>query len=131
MHRSVLICLMLTLTIGCASTRPEQVNGMDLNQQLTAYINDYYDQVVGLCIEMQGKANARQSQVACAIRGRTMHVSFPNKTYHQEHIEDVAQLYNHWCAAYGSKTGVPGAWVAHFRQENVRDGRVCQRRKNP
>jgi hypothetical protein len=129
MRRFAFILLMLTFTFGCATKqRPEQVNGMNLDQQLNTYIDDYYAQVVGLCIEIQGKANARKSVVGCAVRERTMHVSFPSKAYHQEHLEDIAQLYNHWCAAYGSKTGTPGAWMIHFRQEEIRVGRTCQRR---
>jgi len=122
------LCLLL-LALGCASTRPEQVNGMDLNQQLNAYIDEYYDQVVDMCVDLQGKANSRQSLVGCAIRDNTMHVSFPTRAFHQQHVEEVARMYNHWCAAYGSKTGKTGAWVRHFRQEKQVESRFCTRRK--
>lgn len=126
--RYVPVILMLLLLVGCATTRPETVNGQDLEQQLNTYIDDYYDQVVGLCIELHGKANAGQSPVTCGVRGRAMHVSFPSKAYHDDHVKEIGQLYNHWCAAYGSKTGTPAMWVRHFRREKMVQSMACRRR---
>jgi len=132
--RYVPVILMLLMLVGCATTsRPEMVDGKTLEQQLDAYIDDYYNQVAGLCTELHGKAVARQSKVDCAISGTQMHVSFPSKAYHDNprRLDDIAQLYQHWCAASGSKFGKPGTWVRYFRKEKVTQSMTCRSNQVP
>ena len=54
MNRIVVI-LLLALSVGCATTRSETVNGRSLDQQLDYYIDEFYDQVVDQCFEIHGK----------------------------------------------------------------------------
>ena len=121
------VLLLVLLSVGCATTRPEMVDGKTLEQQLEAYIDDYYNQVVDLCIEMHGKAQMGQSPVDCAVRHTSMHLSFPDKPYHDDprRFDDIGQLYQHWCAAAGSKFGQRGVWVRHFRRERVTQHIPC------
>lgn len=122
------VVLLLLLSLGCATTRPEMVDGMGLGEQLNAYIDDYYNQVAGLCIELHGKAQAGQSPVDCAIRDTQMHLSFPSRSYHDDprFAEDIGRLHQHWCAAAGSKFGRQGIWVRHFRREKVVQSIPCR-----
>lgn len=126
MNRIALI-LLVALTVGCATTRPEEVDGMGLEQQLNAYIDEYYDEVVDLCIEMHGKASLGQTGIDCAVRGNAMHVSFPSILVHNQDAiyESTRQLEANWCSAAQSKTGKVAHWVRHFRRDGKTMSRPC------
>jgi len=122
-----LICTVVAC-MGCASIgREEIVNGMDLEQQMEAYIDGYVDQVLDLCIEMHGMAGSGESPVDCAfsVDLSAMHLSLPSIAYHNEHYQQIAELEHHWCAAAQAKTGGNVSWVRHFRREQKLMSRPC------
>lgn len=126
MKRIVLV-LSLMVSLGCISTRPELVDGQTLDQQLEAYIDDYVDQVLNLCVELHGKAQSGRSPVDCSFVGdlSAMHLSFPNIVYHNTHLVEVTQFREHWCAASQSKTGQKSVWVMHFRANQIVRHETC------
>lgn len=127
MYRIILF-FALVLVVGCMTPqRQEVVDEMDLEAQLDAYIDDYYNQVADLCIELHAKRVARDSVVDCTIRDHDLGISFPSKVYHDKHYEEIGDMYKHWCSAYGSKFGEPGFWVRYFRKENIVQRLSCKR----
>jgi len=131
MKRFALVIAIASL-VGCASTgRQEIVNGMNLEQQMEAYIDDYVDQVLDLCIELHGKAGSGESPVDCAYKGdlTSMHLSFPSIPYHNEHFDQIAEMEHHWCASAQAKTGNTVRWVRHFRREGRIVSRPCHKGK--
>ncbi|KKL53377.1 hypothetical protein LCGC14_2276070 [marine sediment metagenome] len=113
---------------GCVSTgRPEVVGGMNLEQQMEAYIDDYLDQVLDKCIQLHGMAGSGESPVDCAFQGdlSAMHLSLPSIAYHNDHFEQIMLLEHHWCASAQTKTGKPARWVRHFRREKRIVSRPC------
>lgn len=130
MQRIALLILIASF-IGCAhGSRPEEVDGMDLEQQMEVYIDSYVNDVLDLCIEMHGKAQAGQSTVDCAFSGdlKAMHLSFPSIVWHNEHYyPHIARLEHHWCAAAQAKTGEQAHWVRHFRREKRIAPRPCHK----
>jgi hypothetical protein len=131
--RYIPILLTLFLALGCASRQPDLLDDASLEEQLQAYIDDYYDQVVGTCVELHGKAQAGESVVDCGTRGREMHVSFPSKEYHDDerYFTSIGNLYQNWCAAAGAKLGQQGVWVRRFRREGVVQLMHCRNQKPP
>jgi hypothetical protein len=130
MKCSALIITIVSISLmGCASLggRPEEVNGLDLNQQLENMIDDYVKQVLDQCIEIHGKYNAGETSVNCAYWGdlSAMHLSLPDVAYHNRHYQSISQLRHNWCAAAQSKTGKPARWVRHFREENQKIDHSC------
>jgi hypothetical protein len=129
MKRIALIIAIVSL-MGCASTgRQEIVDGMTLPQQMDAYIDDYVDQVLDLCVEMHGKAGTGESPVDCAFQGdlSSMHLSFPSIPYHNDHYTAIVRMEHHWCAAAQAKTGHSVRWVRHFRREQKLLSRPCHK----
>ncbi len=129
--KHVTLILLVALTTGCATTsttsRPEVVNGMPLKEQLQAYIDEYYDQTVDVCIAIHGSAQMGKSRVDCAVAGNTMFLNFPNIPFHnRDDIYRKAQeLEYNWCASAQSKTGKTAKWVRFFRAEQERLERAC------
>jgi hypothetical protein len=122
-----LVCTIVAC-MGCASTgREEIVNGMNLEQQMEAYIDDYVDQVLDLCIEMHGMAGSGESPVDCgfSVDLSAMHLSFPSIAYHNDHYGNIAEMEHHWCAAAQAKVGHSVRWVRHFRREQKLMSRPC------
>jgi hypothetical protein len=121
------ILMLLMLSVGCATSRPEVVNGLTLPEQLNAYIDDYYDQTVDVCIEIHGNAQLGKSKVDCSIAGNAMLVSFPSVEFHnRDDIYRKAQeLEYNWCASAQSKTGERATWVRYFRAERRKMQRPC------
>ncbi len=114
--------------VGCANTgRPEVVGGMNLEQQMEAYIDDYLDQVLNQCIELHGMAGSGESPVDCAFQSdlSAMHLSLPSIAYHNDHYQQIMTLEHHWCASAQSKTGSAARWVRHFRREKRIVSRPC------
>ena len=127
MKRSAFIILVIATLVGCATSREEIVADRTLEQQLEAYIDEYLEQSLDLCIEMHGQAMAGESPVDCAFRGdlSSMHLSLPSVGYHNNHLADINRLEYHWCAAAMSKTGQRVIWSRHFRKENSVMSRPC------
>ena len=127
MNRVSLVCLLFLFTIGCATTRDEVVNGQNLDQQLNAYIDDYYNQVVDQCFAIHGKASLGLSSIDCGVRGSEMHLSFPTIEYHNADKIYLSsrRMEANWCSAAQSKTGKRARWARHFRKENRMMSRPC------
>ena len=124
------VLLLVALSFGCATTsvtRPEIVNGMDLEEQLQAYIDQYYDDTVGVCVRIHGNAQAGRSKVDCAVAGNAMFLNFPSEGFHNRDdvYDKVQEIEYNWCAAAQSKTGRPARWVRFFRREQSRLDRLC------
>ena len=126
MNRIVVI-LLLALSVGCATTRSETVNGRSLDQQLDYYIDEFYDQVVDQCFEIHGKAVSGQSGIDCSVRGNAMHLSFPSIPIHNLDAvyEGTRSMEANWCSAAQSKTGKVAHWVLHFRKERRAMSKPC------
>lgn len=129
MKRITLALLLVLLTAGCATTRPEMVDGQSLSQQLEAYIDDYLDQVLDQCIEIHGKAQAGETPVDCAFdpNYRRLHLSFPNQRFLTAHLQDINRLASHWCAASQSKTGKSSEVISTLRREHRSWNTQCRR----
>ncbi len=129
MRRLALIIAIASL-MGCASTgHQETVNGMSLEQQMEAYIENYVEQVLDQCVQLHGMAGSGESPVDCAFQGdlSAMHLSLPSIAYHNEHFEQIMLLEHHWCASAQTKTGKSARWVLHFRREKRLVSRPCYR----
>jgi hypothetical protein len=133
MKRLALV-IAIALLVGCAHDRGRQeiVNGMNLEQQMEAYIDDYVEQVLDLCVEMHGMAGSGESPVDCAFSAdlSAMHLSFPSIAYHNEHYQQIAEMEYHWCAAAQAKSGNSVRWVRHFRREQKLLSRPCYKGEN-
>ena len=105
-HLSVILTLLLT--VGCASrgTRTELVDGMDLEEQLELYVDDYLEQVLLMCKDAHDQYQQSQGVVDCgwAIKLEAMYVSVPNASFQDRWIENLAEWKQHWCASASSKT---------------------------
>ncbi len=120
--------IIIVACMGCASVgRPEVVDGMDLEQQMEAYIDDYVDQVLNQCIRLHGMAGSGESPVDCAYKGdlSSMHLSLPSIAYHDKHLGRITLLEHHWCASAQTKTGNTVRWVRYFRREKRLASRPC------
>ncbi len=123
----IAVILLLALSVGCATSRPEVVDGQSLDQQLNAYIDEFYDEVVDQCFEIHGKRSLGRSNIDCAVRGSEMHLSFPTIEYHNSEkiYMNTRRLEANWCSAAQSKTGKTATWVRHFRKEKRVMSRPC------
>jgi len=103
------------------------VDGHTLDQQLNAYINEYYDDVVSQCIEIHGKANLGKSGIDCAVGGNNMHLSFPSIEVHNREaiLQGTLRMEANWCSAAQSKTGKAAHWTLHFRKEKKVHSKPC------
>jgi len=121
------ILIVALLALGCATTRPEEVAGMDLTEQLEAYIDEYLQEVQGLCLVIQEKAKTGQSPMDCAYSENLhrLYLSFPNGDYVSANRDDILRLTSHWCAAAQAKIREPSAWVGYLRQEKASQVIAC------